>query len=230
VGETALLLVDLGAGKNRLGGSALAQVFGQLGDVPPDLDDPARLKGFFAAIQELSSAGKLLAYHDRSDGGLFVTLLEMAFAGGTGVTIELPPGAAMRWRSSSAKSWARWCKSAKPMPPTCAPVSTATGWAAAFTPAASSRPTGEIAIRKNGQVLFTEKRSVLRGIWSETTLAMQSLRDDPTCAAQEQESRCDASDPGLVLRPSFDAQADVAAPFIARGAHGRAWPSCANKA
>jgi phosphoribosylformylglycinamidine synthase len=84
-GETELLLVDLGAGKNRLGGSALAQVFGQLGDVPPDLDEPARLKGFFAAIQELAGTEKLLAYHDRSDGGLFVTLLEMAFAGGTGV-------------------------------------------------------------------------------------------------------------------------------------------------
>ena len=88
-GETMLLLVDLGGGKRRLGGSALAQVFGQLGDVPPDLDDPARLKGFFAAVQELAGVGKILAYHDRSDGGLFVTLAEMAFAGGVGLDIDL---------------------------------------------------------------------------------------------------------------------------------------------
>jgi phosphoribosylformylglycinamidine synthase len=78
-----------------------------------------------------------------------------------------------------------------------------------------------IAIRKNGQVLFSEKRTVLRGIWSETTLAMQSLRDDPACAAEEQETRCDASDPGLVMRPSFDPQADIAAPFVARSSRPR---------
>jgi phosphoribosylformylglycinamidine synthase len=78
-----------------------------------------------------------------------------------------------------------------------------------------------ITVRNNGRELFREKRSVLRGIWSETTLAMQSLRDDPTCAAEEHESRCDASDPGLVMRPAFDPQIDVAAPFIQRGARPR---------
>jgi phosphoribosylformylglycinamidine synthase len=88
-GETALLLVDLGRGQNRLGGSALAQVFGQLGKRPPDLDDPALLSGFFAAIQTLNAEGRLLAYHDRSDGGLWATALEMAFAGGTGLELEL---------------------------------------------------------------------------------------------------------------------------------------------
>jgi phosphoribosylformylglycinamidine synthase len=76
----------------------------------------------------------------------------------------------------------------------------------------------EIAIRADGQLVFAEKRTTLRGIWSETTLAMQALRDDPTCAAEEQESRTDPTDPGLVVRPSFDPQADVAAPFVARGA------------
>jgi phosphoribosylformylglycinamidine synthase len=84
-----LLLVDLGRGQNRLGGSALAQVYGQLGQTPPDLDDPALLKGLFAAVQELAAAGLIAAYHDRSDGGLFVTLAEMAFAGGVGLDIEI---------------------------------------------------------------------------------------------------------------------------------------------
>src|SRR5206468_4021685 len=90
-GDTALVLVDLGRGKNRLGGSCLAQVYGQLGDVPPDLDQPSDLAGFFAAVRALADAGVILAYHDRSDGGLFVTVLEMAFAGGTGVDVDLAP-------------------------------------------------------------------------------------------------------------------------------------------
>jgi phosphoribosylformylglycinamidine synthase len=213
-GETVLLLLDLGAGKNRLGGSALAQVFGQLGDVPPDLDDPARLRGCFAAIQELAAAGKLLAYHDRSDGGLFVTLLEMAFAGGYGVEIELPAdgdslaqlfseelGAVVQIRTSDATAVrAAFAKH---------------GLASAVCGRLLAKD--EIAIRQSGRVLFAEKRSTLRGIWSETTLAMQSLRDDPACAAEEQESRTDATDPGLGLRPSFDPRNDVAAAFVRRG-------------
>jgi phosphoribosylformylglycinamidine synthase len=220
-GETELLLVDLGAGNNRLGGSALAQVFGQLGDIPPDLDEPARLKGFFAAIQELAGAGKILAYHDRSDGGLFVTLLEMAFAGGTGLNVELPSrsndvlaqlfseelGAVVQVRKSDAAE-VRACFARH-------------GLSDSVHACGQLTAGNEIAIRNHGRVLFTEKRSVLRGIWSETTFAMQSLRDDPTCAAEEQESRCDTRDPGLVLRPAFDAQADVAAPFITRGARAR---------
>jgi phosphoribosylformylglycinamidine synthase len=215
-GETELLLIDLGAGKNRLGGSALAQVYGQLGDVPPDLDEPAGLAGLFAAVQELAADGTLLAYHDRSDGGLFVALLEMAFAGGCGLEIELSDdkdplaqlfseelGAILQVRRTDVAK-IRACLARH-------------GLGDAL--AECGRPVTEdrIAVRANGRRLFAEKRSLLRGIWSETTLAMQSLRDDATCAAEEQESRTDASDPGLCLRPSFDAQADVAAPFVARG-------------
>ncbi|MBN2573806.1 MAG: phosphoribosylformylglycinamidine synthase, partial [Deltaproteobacteria bacterium] len=216
-GETVLLLVDLGDGKNRLGGSALAQVFGQLGDVPPDLDDPARLRGFFAAVQELAAEEKLLAYHDRSDGGLFVTLVEMAFAGGCGVEIDLPAsgdphaqlfneelGAVVQVRAADATK-ARECFAKH-------------GLADAISDCGRVTTRNEIAVRRNGQVLFAERRTVLRGVWSETTLAMQSLRDDPTCAAEEQERRIDETDPGLCLRPSFDAWADVAAPFVGRGA------------
>ena len=88
-GETVLILLDLGAGKNRLGGSAFAQVTQQIGQVVPDLDDPSLLVAFFNAIQQLNEQGKLLAYHDRSDGGLFATLCEMAFAGRCGLNIDL---------------------------------------------------------------------------------------------------------------------------------------------
>ena len=223
VGETELLLVDLGDGKHRLGGSALAQVFGQLGDVPPDLDEPARLKAFFAAVQELAANGKILAYHDRSDGGLFVTLVEMAFAGATGLAIDLARlpgnedplallfceelGAVLQVRAADAEQ-ARACFARH-------------GLGQVVHDCGRLSAKNEFAIHNGGQLLFAEKRTVLRGIWSETTLAMQTLRDDPACAAEEQDSRCDESDPGLVMRPSFDAQADVAAPFIARGVRPR---------
>jgi phosphoribosylformylglycinamidine synthase len=84
-----LILIDLGAGKNRMGGSSLAQVYGAVGDVAPDVDDAQQLKHFFNTIQQLNKSGKLLAYHDRSDGGLFTTLLEMSFAGHCGLKVDV---------------------------------------------------------------------------------------------------------------------------------------------
>jgi phosphoribosylformylglycinamidine synthase len=219
-GDTELLLIDLGGGKNRLGGSALAQVYGQLGDSCADLDDPARLKAFFGAIRELAADGTILAYHDRSDGGLFVTVLEMAFAANVGVEIDLAPdddgmaqlfseelGAVVQVRSVDVNKVAA-CLARH-------------GLQGCVELCGRLKTSDEISIRKAGRQLFAEKRSVLRGIWSETTLAMQSLRDDPTCAAEEQESRCNPDDPGLVMRPTFDPQIDVAAPFIQRGARPR---------
>jgi phosphoribosylformylglycinamidine synthase len=220
-GESELLLIDLGGGKNRLGGSALAQVFGQLGDASPDLDDAQRLKGFFTAVRELASDGTILAYHDRSDGGLFVTLLEMAFAGNVGLDIDLGAsdgdtlarlfseelGAVVQVRSADVgKVCATFARH---------------GVVGCVECCGRIKSADEIAIVLGGRVLFAEKRSVLRGIWSETTLAMQSLRDDPACATQEQESRCNPDDPGLVMQPAFDPQIDVAAPFIQRGVRPR---------
>jgi phosphoribosylformylglycinamidine synthase len=98
-GDTELVLIDLGAGKCRLGASALAQVYGQVGQAPPDLDDPRKLAAFFRAIQSLNDEGRILAYHDRSDGGLFATLAEMAFAGA-----RAPRSISIRWCSTSAAS------------------------------------------------------------------------------------------------------------------------------
>jgi len=85
-GETDLILIDLGRGRNRLGGSALAQVYGQIGNAAPDVLGAAQLKAFFQTVQRLNRDNKILAYHDRSDGGLFVTVCEMMFASHTGVT------------------------------------------------------------------------------------------------------------------------------------------------
>ncbi len=98
LGDNLLLLIDLGDERNRMGGSCLAQVYGQGGDNPPDAPEPIDLQHFFQAIQQLNREGKLLAYHDRSDGGLFVTLVEMAFAGQTGLEITLPISAAEHLR------------------------------------------------------------------------------------------------------------------------------------
>src|SRR5690606_10264665 len=88
-GESDLLLIDLGRGRNRMGGSALVQVYRELGQEAPDLDNPADLKNLFALVQQLNAAGLLLAYHDRSDGGLLATVAEMAFAGHCGVDLQL---------------------------------------------------------------------------------------------------------------------------------------------
>jgi phosphoribosylformylglycinamidine synthase len=217
LGELALLLVDLGRGKQRLGASALAQVYGQLGATPPDLDEPALLKGFFAAVQELNAAGLLAAYHDVSDGGLVVTLLEMAFASGVGLDVDVAAlgsdpiralfaeelGAVLAVRAADVDRVVALCGRH--------------GLADCVRRVGAPRNGEEqITIRRGAKTLFSERRSVLRGIWSETTHAIQSLRDDPTCADEEQASRVDAADPGLSAALSFNPAEDVAAPARAR--------------
>jgi phosphoribosylformylglycinamidine synthase len=209
-GETVLLLVDLGRGKNRLGGSALAQVYGALGDQPPDLDDPADLAGLFAAVQSLNPA--LLAYHDRSDGGLLVTLLEMAFAGGVGLEVDLEPVpghplAALFSEELGAVLQVRADDVARVR--------------AALEPHGLVHVVGRpvegdrVVIRRGSQTLLEETRTALRAAWSETTHLMQALRDDPRCADEEHELRLHA-DPGLHAVVTFDPAEDVAAPFVAR--------------
>ncbi len=216
-GETTLLLVDLGRGKNRLGGSALAQVYGQLGAVPPDLDDPALLSGFFQAIQLLNAQGKLLAYHDRSDGGLVTTLVEMAFAGGTGLKIDVTAlgdplaalfseelGAVIQIRASELEQVRA--------------VFAQHGLEPALHPLGQPTTDGQVLIQSGGQTLLQDSRQVLRGIWSETTFRMQSLRDNPECASEEHASRLDATDPGLNVKVPYPLEEDLAAPFILKGA------------
>ncbi len=216
-GETELLLVDLGRGQHRLGGSALAQVYGRLGATPPDLDDPALLRAFFGGVQALNAAGLLLAYHDRSDGGLLATLCEMAFAGGTGLDVDLGPlagdprailfteelGAVLQVRAADAARAEIALRAA--------------GLADCIHRIGRPAPGERIVLRRGRESLFEASRAELRGIWSETTHAMQALRDDPACADEEQAGRCDPTDPGLHVHLTFDLDEHPAAPVLGGG-------------
>jgi phosphoribosylformylglycinamidine synthase len=218
---STLLFIDLGAGKQRLGASALCQVFGSIGADPPDLDDPARLKAFFAAIQQLGQRGLLLAYHDRSDGGLFVTLLEMAFAGGAGLDIDLGalPGDDLSLLFNEELGAVIEVQNDRL--DEVEGVLEEHGLGALVHRIGRLGESHVIEIRRGQRRLFAETRHVLRALWSETTHRMQALRDDPRCADEEQATRTDPDDPGQFVRASFDIDEDVAAPFIQRGARPR---------
>jgi phosphoribosylformylglycinamidine synthase len=223
-GDGELLLVDLGLGQNRLGGSCLAQVHDALGGAPPDLDDPAHLRGFFAALQELRAAGLLLAYHDRSDGGLLVTLLEMAFAGGVGLDVDLAALGADPVAALFAEELGAVVQAHAGRRDQVVEVLGRHGLRAHTHRVGRPLPGRDrITIRRGDAILLDEARSFLRGVWSETTHAMQRLRDDPASADQEQAGRTDAADPGLSAHLTFDLDEDVAAPFVAgaRGARPR---------
>ena len=218
VGDTQLVLIDLGHGKNRMGGSALAQVYGQTGHVAPDVESAELLKAFFSIIQQLNSEAKLLAYHDRSDGGLFVALAEMAFAGKCGFEVDLGGvpghltdilfneelGAVVQIRQDS-DTLAR-LQAAMPN----------------NVYALGNVLRGEkLVFTCNGKPLLTQDRVELQRIWSSTTFHMQSLRDNPVCAKQEHDRILDIGDPGLQAQLSFDPQNDIAAPFISTGQRPR---------
>ncbi len=213
LGDTDLVLIDLGLGRNRLGGSALAQVYRQLGDTAPDVDQPETLKAFFNVVQDLSREGLLLAYHDRSDGGLFATLCEMAFAGRCGLDVDLAGldaddlavlfneelGAVLQVRHSDSDDVLLALENA--------------GLGNACQLIGTANETDDISIRHGQRAVFAERRATLQAAWSETTLHMQMLRDDPDCAREEFD-RIEADDPGLSVRLSFDHNDDIAAPLM----------------
>ena len=219
-GDTALVMVDLGGGRDRLGGSCLAQVYGRLGDAPPDVDDPERLKRFFAAIRQLSDRRLLWAYHDRSDGGVAVTALEMAFAGRCGVELDLG-----QVGSVPAALFAEELGALLQVPET--GLGEALSLLAEHGLGASARRVGRVVpsprfvARANGATWIDAPLAGLRAAWSETSWQMQRLRDNPECADEEQASRVDAADPGLSWQLSFDPADDIAAPMIAGGARPR---------
>jgi phosphoribosylformylglycinamidine synthase len=216
-GDTALILVDLGGGRDRLGGSCLAQVYGRTGDVPPDLDDPARLIFFFRAIRELADAGDLLAYHDRSDGGLAVTLLEMAFAGRAEVEVDLGaserPVAALFGEELGAVLQVRESRAEAALA-----ALARHGLAGCARRIGTARPGARIRISAGERILVDAARFDLHAAWSETSWRMQRLRDEPSCADEERDARLDAGDPGLAWRLTYDPDADVAAPYVIKGA------------
>ncbi len=213
---TSLWLIDLGGGRNRLGGSALAQVYDELGDVAADLDDPQRLLNLTAILSELRAANLILAYHDRSDGGLFATLLEMAFAGRCGLHIALPatagPAAAQLFSEEPGVVLQIMAEDE--------PRFTAILEKYGLSKVALylGAPTSDMRVQiRIGNVEFDESWIDLRRAWSETSWQMRRLRDDPQCADDEFEAQTRADDPGLSVALSFDPEDDVAAPYIARG-------------
>jgi phosphoribosylformylglycinamidine synthase len=201
--DTVLLLIDLGQGKNRMGGSALAQVYKQVGDVAPDVDDAAVLKSFFDLIQRLNGEGKLLAYHDRSDGGAFVTLCEMAFVSHIGLDIRLDDlngdtlralfneelGAVVQVSNRDVDHVLQLARDAG---------------LKSVQKIATLNQTGMIEIARGGEKLFSESGVKLQRIWSETTYQLQKLRDNPVCAQQEFDRILDAADPGLHVKLTYD--------------------------
>jgi phosphoribosylformylglycinamidine synthase len=218
---SVLLLVDLSRGRNRLGHSALAQVFNRQGGAPADAEDPALLRGFVAAIIELRRSGRLLAYHDRSDGGLIVTVLEMAFAGHCGLDLQLPadagpaiaqlfaeePGAVLQVRAADRAEVEA--------------VFVRHGLAGCLAHIGTIADTLRVRVRVGTIRVLDEPWVALRSAWSETSYQMRRLRDDPECAEEELQAVLDTGDPGLSWQLNFDPAQDVAAPYIARGARPR---------
>ena len=211
--ESVLLLVDLGAGRDRLGGSILAQVVGSFGGAVPDLDDPSTLVRLVDAVSELRSRGVILAYHDRSDGGVWATVCEMAFAGGCGVdlvvdsleslfaeelgvVLEVPADRVDEVRDVLASH-------------DLSPFVRTLG-----------QPSGErrVRVRIGAEPALDESVRDLARAWDEVSSRISSLRDNPACAEEEHEAFGADGDPGLVVAPTFDPTDDVAAPYLSRGA------------
>ncbi len=216
-GDSDLILIDLGKGASRLGASALAQVYEQVGHHGPNLDDPAMLKRFFDSIQELNLDGKLLAYHDRSDGGLFTTLSEMAFAGRCGITLRLDElgdddlavlfneelGAVIQVRHTDTDEVLKQLND--------------NGLGHHSHVIGELNDDDRIRVTRGHNTLMDFARIELQQAWSETTREMQALRDNPECASEEFDRISDVSDPGMLVNLTFDPAEDVSAPMISAG-------------
>ena len=245
-GDTDLVLIDLGLGKNRLGASSFAQAYKQVGDRCPDAPQSAALAAFFDTVQMLNTAGKLLAYHDRSDGGLFAALVEMAFAGHCGVDVEIDElcsdqlrheveeeglpepegedgagysarlfsvlfneeaGALLQVRRADTQAVMQAFFDA--------------GLRAEFYVIGQPNVLDRVRVLRRDQPVLDEARADLQSAWARTSYEIAKLRDNPACAEQEFAAHADATDPGLRYALSFDANEDVAAPFVASGKRPR---------
>ncbi|HLU61279.1 MAG TPA: phosphoribosylformylglycinamidine synthase [Gammaproteobacteria bacterium] len=208
---TRLMLIDLGRGQDRLGGSCLAQVYKETGDITPDLDSPELLKETFAALTALKREGHVLAYHDRSDGGVFVTLAEMAFAGNMGVDVTLPGegiaalfseelGMVIQVRSGDVQRVMDEFASR--------------GIAHCVHEIGTVTREKRLVIRAGEAKIEGDLRD-FRAAWSETSYRMQKLRDNPEVAEEEYRAKLDLDDPGLNARLTFDPADNLGAPAIA---------------
>lgn len=214
VPSSILVLIDLGLGLNRLGGSVLAQVYKQMGDISPDLDNPDLLQGFFNVIQALNRQNLLLAYHDRSDGGLLATVAEMQFSGRVGVSLDIAGlghdnlavlfneelGAVLQIRQQDSADVFKALADH--------------GLSAGSHIIGQIKPGQELQVYHGDQLLYSTSRAKLQSVWSEVSYRMQALRDNPDCARQQYERIKDDNDPGLHAQLSFDVNNDIAAPYI----------------
>ena len=201
-GNSRILLVDLGDSQNRLGGSILAQTYGEMGNKVPDLDSTVVMKGFFEAIQELLEKNLLLAYHDRSDGGIIATLLEMAFAGRCGLDISIQPGVEVIG-ALFAEELGAAIQIAEKSTDEVQAVFARQGLQDLVHPIASINNRDEIRISQGETALFRAPRAELQETWSQVSFHIQSMRDNPHCAQQEFD-RISSDDPGLNALLSFD--------------------------
>ena len=210
IGESSLLLVDLGYGANRLGGSALALSHQRLGAAPPDLDRPEALPALFRALARLRRRGLAAAYHDRSDGGLAACVLEMAFAGRAGFDIDLDPlgpdpvaalfceepGAVVQVRDADLAA----VRAVFDAEPSLAPCVHRIG---------RVEPGDRVRFTAGGHTLHEASRTALHRAWSETSWRMQRLRDDPRCADEEYARIADEGERGLWCATTFDIDRDI---------------------
>lgn len=244
VGATALILIDLGQGRQRMGGSVLAHAFNQVGDTTPDVEDPAAVRAFFEAIRELADAGHILAYHDRSDGGLLATVCEMAFAGHTGVSINLdmltidpvaadwgdykirPEQMAVQRDEITLKALFNEEAGAVIQVPleqrnTVLQALREKGLSAHSHVVGSLNTQEEIQVFRDGKCVYQRPWRELAQQWSEVSRRIMARRDNPACAQAEYDVWTNTQDPGFTPKVGFNPQEDIAAPFIAKGARPR---------
>ncbi len=218
---TTLTLVDLSAGRQRLGASCLAQAYSSLGQEAPDMDDPARLRALFEAVRDLSRAGLLLAYHDRSDGGLAVTLLEMAFAARCGLAIDIGPLGGDPIAALFNEEPGVVLQTPADRGDEVAAILARHGVDDLATALGAPDASGRIGVRSGDTVLVDDTVAALHAEWSQTSTRLQARRDNPACAAEEMASIADPDAPGLFARVTYDPGNDIAAPFVATGVRPR---------
>ena len=223
VEDSVLLLVDLGNGKARMGGSAFGQVYNNMTGDAPDLDDTGRLKAFYNVIQQLVAEDKLLAYHDRSDGGLFAALVEMAFAARCGLNVDLTSLVANQVDVNEASIRALFNEELGAViqidKQDVAAVEALFKEADLALHTVATIGTDEkIVIRNQAGIVLEQNRADLQRAWQETSHAIQRLRDNPACADSEFALIGDNDRSALFADVKFDVNEDIAAPFINSGA------------
>ncbi len=207
--DSELLLIDLGFGQNRMGGSCLAQVYNQIGNIAPNLDDSSLFKKFFTVINQLNKANLISAYHDRSDGGVITTILEMAFASHCGLDIET--NASIEALFNEELGCVIQVSNANKSKVVAA--LTEAGLADCTSTIATINNSDTINITSNGKQIYSQSRAELHTLWSSTSYEIAKLRDNPDCAQQEFDNISQTTD-GIKTDLSFDIDHSIITPYI----------------